>query len=78
MPTVLRIGPHRLFFYSSDRAEAPHIHIERDAQQAKFWLDPVRLDFVRGFRRSEVRRLQALVEQHEKRLLRSWNEFFAS
>jgi hypothetical protein len=39
MPTVLRRGPYRSFFYSSDRAEPPHVHVERDANLAKFWLD---------------------------------------
>ena len=40
MPTVLRRGPYRFFFYSSDRAEPPHVHVERDENLAKFWLDP--------------------------------------
>jgi Domain of unknown function (DUF4160) len=43
MPTVLRVGPYRFFFYSGDGSEAPHVHVERDASVAKFWLDPVRL-----------------------------------
>ena len=28
MPTVLRVGPYRFFFYASDRAEPMHVHIE--------------------------------------------------
>lgn len=76
MPTVLRIGPYRCFFYSGDREEPPHVHIERDTNVAKFWLDPVRLASSGGFRRDEVRRVQRLVEEHEAALLRSWNEFF--
>jgi len=42
MPTVLRAGPYRFFFYSSDAAEPPHVHVERDENTAKFWLSPVR------------------------------------
>jgi Domain of unknown function (DUF4160) len=38
MPTVLRSGPYRFFFYASDRAEPPHIHVERDDNVAKFGL----------------------------------------
>lgn len=30
MPTVLRSGPYRFFFYAGDRDEPPHVHIERD------------------------------------------------
>ncbi|MDP3297850.1 MAG: DUF4160 domain-containing protein, partial [Thermodesulfovibrionia bacterium] len=43
MPTVLRVGPYRFFFYAGDRDEPQHIHVERDDKIAKFWLDPVRL-----------------------------------
>ncbi|MBI4234590.1 MAG: DUF4160 domain-containing protein, partial [Chloroflexi bacterium] len=43
MPTIRRIGAYRLFFYAGDRDELEHIHVERDENVAKFWLDPVRL-----------------------------------
>jgi hypothetical protein len=43
MPTVLRSGPYRFHFYSSDAEEPPHVHIERDENTAKFWLSPARL-----------------------------------
>jgi hypothetical protein len=39
MATILIIGPHRFFFYSSDREEPPHIHVERERMKAKFTLD---------------------------------------
>ncbi len=39
MPTVLTEGPYR-FFYAGDREEPPHVHVERDRQTAKFWLQP--------------------------------------
>jgi len=43
MPTVLRVGPYRFFFYAGDRDEPPHVHVERNDKVAKFWLDPIRL-----------------------------------
>jgi hypothetical protein len=43
MPTILRVGPYRLFFYAGDRDEPPDVHVEREDKIAKFWLDPVRL-----------------------------------
>jgi hypothetical protein len=76
MPTVLRIGPYRLFFYSADFAEPPHIHVGRDSSQAKFWLDPVRLEDNQGFSRNELNRIGKHVEENAADLLRSWNEFF--
>jgi hypothetical protein len=76
MPTVLRKGPYRLFFYSGDYDEPPHVHVEREACKAKFWLDPVRLHNSGGFGRTEINRIQSLVEEPLGFLLRSWNEFF--
>ena len=76
MPTVLRVRPLRFFFYAGDGAEPPHIHVERDDSEAKFWLDPVRLERSRGFRRKEINRIGGLVEEHREQLLERWNEFF--
>lgn len=43
MPTIARIGPHRVFFYGNEGAERPHVHVQRERMMAKFWLDPVTL-----------------------------------
>ena len=77
MPTVPIEGPYRFFFYSGDRDEPPHIHVERENMKAKFWLNPVRLTNSGGFSRSEINRIQRLVEENREYLLRSWNEFFS-
>ena len=77
MPTVLRVGPYRFFFYAGDIGEPPHIHVERDDSTAKFWLSPVRLQKSRGFSSHEIHRLQHLVEEHRETLLRDWDEYFA-
>ena len=78
MPTVLRSGPSRFFFFSGDREEPPHVHIQRDTNRAKFWIDAVRLQDSGGFRRSEIRRIDGLVWKHQALLLRAWHEFFGS
>jgi hypothetical protein len=53
-----------------------HVHVERDENVAKFWLDPVRLHTSGGFGRTEVGRIQKLVDEHREILLRCWNEYF--
>jgi hypothetical protein len=77
MPTVLRAGPYRFFFYASDRDEPPHVHIERDEKVAKFWLDPIRLQNSGGFNRSEIGELLGLVMKNREDLQRAWNEYFS-
>ena len=76
MPTSLRIGPYRFFFYAGDRNEPAHTHVQRDAAQAKFWLAPVRLAWNRDFSAAELRRIERLTEENEDRLLEIWNEYF--
>mgnify|MGYP001561151235 CR=1 FL=1 len=76
MPTVHREGPYRFFFYSADRHEPPHVHVERDASRAKFWLDPVRLARSGGFGPAELQQVERLVTAQAELLLKAWNEYF--
>ncbi len=78
MPTVLRIEAYRLFFYANDRDEPEHVHVERDDNVAKFWLDPVRLERSGGFSRSELRLIQGIVKEHQRELLEAWHDYFQS
>jgi len=76
VPTVLRIGPFRFFFYAGDGLERPHVHVERDRGECKFWLDPVSLARNEGFRQRELQRIYTLIVEHQQELLESWHEFF--
>lgn len=76
MPTTLRHGPYRFFFYASDRDEPSHIHVERDDNVAKFWLDPVRLHSSGGFSRVEIGQIERLVTEYRRSQLEAWNEYF--
>ena len=78
LPTIFRSGPYRLFFYSADHHEPPHVHVEREDFEAKFWLEPVRFHGSRGFRRSEIRQIEELVKENAELLLEAWNEFFGN
>ena len=77
MPTVLIIGPYRFFFYSGDRDEPLHIHVEHDNHTAKFWLQPVRLQNSGGFKSKELSRIQDLVEENQAKFVEVWNEHFS-
>lgn len=75
---MLRVGPYRFFFYSQEGREPPHIHVERDASWAKYWLDPVRLQDSGGFRSQELARIAGVVREHRDTLLGAWNDFFGA
>ncbi len=76
MPTVLRIGPYRFHFYSREPDEPPHIHVERDDLEAKFWLKPVSLAANHGFNTAELRDIERLVEEHCQKLIGAYIGFY--
>jgi hypothetical protein len=38
MPTILRWGPYRAFFYSNERGEPAHVHVRAENRELKVWL----------------------------------------
>jgi hypothetical protein len=76
MPTILRVGPYRFFFYAGDRDEPIHVHIEREDKIAKFWLEPIRLDSSGGFNRLDVSRIFKIIEDNKDKILEEWHEYF--
>lgn len=76
MPSVLREGPFRFFFYSGDRDEPQHVHVAHGDKIAKFWLDPVRMQRSGGLRRAEIRQIQRIVEQNRTFLQEAWRDYF--
>jgi hypothetical protein len=78
MPTIARIGPYRFYFYSHELGEPPHVHVDRDADTAKFWLSPVALERNLGFRPKELRDIQRVVVEHAIEFLEAWNDYFGA
>lgn len=76
MPTILREGPYRFYFVSSDRGEPPHVHVRRDAGFAKLWLNPVELASSGNLSRTELRDIHRIVERKRSQFLEQWNDYF--
>ncbi|MXX10000.1 MAG: DUF4160 domain-containing protein [Nitrospira sp. SB0677_bin_15] len=75
MPTVPNIpGPYRLFFYSFDCHEPPHVHIRRDRMTCKFWLEPVALSMNHGFSPHELNRIRTIIPEHQDSITEAWHE----
>ena len=76
MPTVLRRGPYRLYFYSYDCGEPRHMHVDCENLSAKFWLDPdIRLAANHGYGRRELREIEQIVREHLEALRHGWDAF---
>jgi hypothetical protein len=76
MPTFGRFGPYRLYFFSNESHEPPHVHVDSGTSTAKFWLAPVLLASSHGFRPHELTQLTGLVRQQEQGLINAWRNHF--
>jgi len=74
MPTVLRVGRFRFYFFSNEGTEPPHVHVKADNDQAKFWLDPVQLAYNYGFKAHELTEIEQIIREHRAELWEAWHE----
>jgi hypothetical protein len=56
--------------------EPAHIHVAHSGRYAKFWLEPVALADVRGFRDHELTEILKIVNEHREIFLEKWHEYF--
>ena len=76
MPIVLRTGPYRIYFFSHEGQEPPHVHVDRDDASAKFWIQPVGLAYNLGFRSHELNRIERIVSSNAEAFLEAWHDYF--
>lgn len=75
MPVVLRVVGYKFFFYQADVAnEPPHVHVTKEDNEAKFWLDPVKIAREGKFRKSDLRDIERIIDDNKQFLLNAWNE----
>jgi hypothetical protein len=78
MPTVLRLGRYRFYFFSNEGKEPPHIHVKASDCEAKFWLNPMSLAANYGFKAHELTTMERILKHYQEDLLEAWNEYFPS
>ena len=76
MPTVLRAGKYRFFFFSNEGAEPPHIHVESDDKYAKFWLDPIDLATSVGYKVGELGEIREIIQDNIRLFKEKWDAHF--
>jgi hypothetical protein len=77
MPTILRVGQFRFFFFAEEGQEPPHVHIESAEKRAKFWLTPIDETWNDGFRSGEMKAIEKIIAANIDLILEAWNDFFA-
>ncbi|MCP9916733.1 DUF4160 domain-containing protein [Cyanobium sp. ATX 6F1] len=78
LPTVLRDGEYRLFFFSREEPRM-HVHVSHPDGEAKFWLTPaVQIAKNICLGDSRLRDAQRVVEAHHQEIIDAWNNYFPS
>jgi hypothetical protein len=78
MPTAMRLGKFRFFFFSNEGDEPRHIHVESGSAYAKFWLEPVDLAKSVGYKNNELAELRRIIEDRRLLLKARWDAHFGS
>jgi hypothetical protein len=78
MPTIFQFEGYRFFFFSNEGnpREPIHVHVRKDGNRAKFWLNPVGLANNQGFTGKELNRLAQIVGTRRDEIERTWHEHF--
>ncbi|MEZ5809977.1 MAG: DUF4160 domain-containing protein [Rhizobiaceae bacterium] len=76
MPTLLVWRGYKFRFYALDRDEPPHVHIVKDGNSLKVWLQNVEVARNKGYNDREVERLLAIVAERRDEWIGTWNDFF--
>lgn len=76
MPTVLRWGPYRAFFYSNEGDEPAHIHVRAGDREAKLWLHDLKVAVNAGFPPHELNDILRHLKAHRNELMAAWHECF--
>jgi hypothetical protein len=78
MPTILREGPYRIFFFSNEGSEPAHVHVFSNGKVAKLWLSNTAVAANSGFAAHELTEIIQLVRAHRDELARAWDGYFGS
>jgi hypothetical protein len=73
MPTIVRHGSWRFFFFGNEGSEPSHVHVESAGGTAKLWLALVGSARLKP---SELPEVERLVRLNRKLLLEAWDDFF--
>ena len=78
MPTILLITGWRFFFYANEGVEPLHVHVRKAGGFAKYWIEPVELEFSQGMKVKDLKLAEKLIFENIERIKQKWNEVHGS
>ena len=77
VPTIVRDGQFRLFFFSREEPRI-HVHVAHADGEAKFWLTPsIALATSTGLSAQQLHDAQLVVASHLEEIESAWSRHFA-
>lgn len=75
MPTIFILFGFRFQFFSNEH-EPLHIHVTKGGAAAKFNVSPLSLVKNAGFKPSELKLIESLLEENSELIIENWNKYF--
>jgi hypothetical protein len=74
MPEVFREFGFVFFFYANEGAEPMHIHVRKASGFAKYWVEPIELEFSQGMKVNDLKIAEQLINEHLELIKAKWYE----
>ena len=78
MPEVFRKFGFVFFFYANEGSEPMHIHVRKAGGFAKYWVEPVELEFSQGMKVNDLKTAEQLIAEHLQLIKVKWDEIHGS
>ena len=75
MPTLFILFGFRFFFWSNEHIPV-HIHINKGDAEAKYNIESLELVENYGFKRTELRMIESILEENKEIIKERWQEYF--
>ena len=80
MPNILFINGWRIFFYSNENNEPPHVHCIKGDSECKIWLIQnefeIKFEYEYNISPSLRKEIRKIIFTHFEYIIESWNNHF--
>lgn len=79
MPSIFTINGYKIFFWSNESGEPPHIHVAKipSANSTKIWLEPIKIAHNKSrIPQKDLNKILLWLKQNQKNILSAWHNYF--
>ncbi len=78
MPEIFREMGFVFFFYANEGIEPMHVYVRKAGGFAKYWIEPIELEFSQGMKVNDLKIAEKLINKHVELIKSKWNEVHGS